>query len=110
MAHDTHHDTHGHHEVSDKTQSTTSFRSAFFFVCILAGLFIAAVNFVNVMGHDDEGGHGSEHSTEHATEHAAPAHEAGTSHTIETEATPAAGHTEAEHGAAADTTHHAEGH
>lgn len=109
MAHDTHHDTHGHHEVSERTQSTTSFRSAFFFVAILAGLFIASVNFVKVMGHDEEGGHGSEHATEHATEHAAPAHEAGTSHTIEAE-TPAAGHTAEDHGAAADTTHHAEGH
>ncbi len=71
MGHDTHHDT--HHTVSERTQSTTSFGSAFFFVLILAGLFIAAVNFVNVMGHDDEGGHDSGHTTEHA----APAHGGG---------------------------------
>lgn len=37
---------------------------------VLAGLFIAAVNFVTVMGHDDEGhggGHGQAHPTMEAT-------------------------------------------
>jgi hypothetical protein len=72
---------------------------------ILAGLFIAAVNFVRIMGHDDEGGHG----TEHATEHAAPAHD-GTTHSMESEATPAAGHTTEAHSAVGDTTHHTGGH
>lgn len=74
MSHEAHHDT--HHHVEDP-KPTTSFRSAFWFVLILAGLFVAAVNFVDVMGHDEEG-HGGGHATEHATgtghgdEHATP--------------------------------------
>lgn len=61
MAHDTHHDTH-HHDTTD-TRPTTSFRASFWFVLILAGLFIAAVNFVGVMSHDtEEGGHEGTHT------------------------------------------------
>lgn len=108
MAHDTHHDTHGtHHDVSDRTQSRTSFASAFFFVVILAGLFIAAVNFVKVMGHDDEGGHGTEHSTEHTV----PTHEATSSQTMEGETGVGkpADHATENPGHVIDTTH-VEGH
>lgn len=57
MAHETHHDSHGHHHIDADTRPTSSTRSAFWFVLILAGLFIAAVNFVGVMSHDEEGGH-----------------------------------------------------
>lgn len=61
MGHDTHHST------PAETRPTASFRSSFWLVVILAGLFVAAVNFISVMGHDEEGGHAT-------TEHAAPAH------------------------------------
>ncbi len=61
MAHEAHHDT--HHQPEDKTP-TTSFRSSVWLVIILAGLFVAAVNFINVMGHDDAEGHGGGHGTE----------------------------------------------
>lgn len=101
MAHDTHHDS--HHEVTERTQSTTSFGSAFFFVLILAGLFIAAVNFVNVMGQDEEGGHDGGHATEHAT----PAHEATSSQTMEGETGVGkpAEHTTGNPGTPTDTAH-----
>ena len=75
MSHDTHHTHEAHHEnaVQEK-KSKTALRSSFWFVLILAGLFIAALNFVKVMGSDDGGGHGASHATEaHATE----AHESG---------------------------------
>lgn len=65
------HDTHQEHHTSEpeNVKVGTSYRSAFWFTIILAGLFIAAVNFVNVMSHDDEGGHDAGHGTE---QHAAP--------------------------------------
>lgn len=66
MAHEAHHDS--HHAQAD-TKPTTSSTASFWFVIILVGLFIAAVNFVSVMSHDT-GGHGAEG---HSTEHAAPA-------------------------------------
>jgi len=60
MSHET------HHHTTDNTPKT-SYNSAFWFVLILAGLFIAAVNFVNVMGHDEGGGHGAIHETKEQT-------------------------------------------
>jgi hypothetical protein len=80
MAHDTHHDTHHHAPV--ETRPTTSFKASFWFVLILAGLFIAAVNFVGVMSHDggEEGHGGGTHNTE-------AAHEAGHEGTREATAT-----------------------
>lgn len=57
MSHETIHTTNANKKIS------TSFYSSFWFVVLLAGLFVAAVNFVRVMSHDD-GGHGSGHSTE----------------------------------------------
>lgn len=89
MAHEAHHDNHAN---TDATNPTTSFRSAYWFAIVLVLLFVAAVNFVSVMSHDEEAGHG-----EHHTEAAAAGHEA-TGH----EAT----HEDATHEAAA----HAEGH
>jgi hypothetical protein len=96
MAHDTHHDT----QESQSQKTTTSFRGAFWFVIILAGLFIAAINFVTVMSHDEpEAGHGGSHGTEHTSGH-------GTGH----EVTPPTGAheapgTETHHAAPADTAH-----
>lgn len=86
------HDTHQHHSTENKPK--TALNSSFWFVLILAGLFIAAVNFINVMSHDDEG-HGNGHDT-HET-HTPAGHEAATG--AEHEA-PAAGHDSAagEHG------------
>lgn len=62
MSHDTHHTS-----TNDKKPGS-SFTSAIWFVLLVAGLFIAAVNFVDVMGHEDAG-----HGDAHGTEHAAPA-------------------------------------
>jgi hypothetical protein len=65
MAHDIHHDT--DQPASEIRKSTISYRSAFWFTIILAGLFIAAVNFVNIMGKSgEEEGHNN--NVEHATE------------------------------------------
>jgi hypothetical protein len=71
MAHETHHDAHAHHAPAD-ARPTSSYRAAFWFVIILAGLFIAAINFVGVMSHDD-GGHGGGHGTEAGAQHGQPA-------------------------------------
>lgn len=94
MSHDT------HTTSQNSNNPTTGFRSSFWLVVILASLFIAAVNFVGVMSHDSEEGHG-----EHATE--APAHGEAT-HEHATEATePAAEH---ETAAPAADSAHAEAH
>ncbi len=67
MSHETHH----HSEPKIKQQAAG--KPSFWFSIMLAGLFIAAVNFVNIMGHDEEGhgaaGHGTEevHTTQDAT-------------------------------------------
>ncbi|RYE21515.1 MAG: hypothetical protein EOP51_15445, partial [Sphingobacteriales bacterium] len=63
MSHEAHHDTH-----HPENKPEVSFRSSVWLVIILAGLFVAAVNFVSVMGHDEEGhgGHGEAHQTEAA--------------------------------------------
>lgn len=81
MSHDT------HNQPSEIKSSTTSFRSAIWFVILIAGLFIAAVNFVNVMGHSEEG-HSGHEATEQAhgaaaTEHAAEAPAATPEHAAE---------------------------
>lgn len=60
MSHDTHN--------TDNGRPGSSLTSSVWFMLIVAGLFIAAVNFVSVMSHDD-GGHGTEHA-----DHSAPAH------------------------------------
>ena len=92
-SHDTAHA--GHHEQSN---SKSAFSASFWFVMILVGLFIASLNFISAMSHDE--GHGGGHATTH--EAAATPHEGG-------EAAPAEGHEAAHHEAtAADTTHHEE--
>lgn len=53
MSHETHHHA--------DTKPGSSYGAAFWFVIILVGLFIGAVNFVNVMGHDEGGDHGATH-------------------------------------------------
>lgn len=90
MAHEAHHDNHAPAEV----KPTTSFRSAYWFVIILVFLFVASVNFVSVMGHDEEAGHGGEHHTEAAAGHGSTTQEA----TTHDAAAPAEHH-------AADSTH-----
>lgn len=84
MSHETHNEaSHG----KEKT-SATSMRSSFWLVVILAGLFIAALNFVEV---ESAGGEGEGHQTEaveghegaatmHGEEHAAPATEGHMEH------------------------------
>lgn len=55
------HSTHHHHDSDTsggELKSKTAFRSSFWFVLILVGLFIAALNFIEVMGHE-----GGEHKT-----------------------------------------------
>jgi len=102
MSHETH-----HHPQDNKP--TTSYNSAFWFVIILVGLFIAAVNFVNVMGHDEEEGHGGHESTEMHGSHEAAASQSheGENGTVTPSDEHAAEHTEGHTGA--DTTH-TEGH
>ncbi|MBL7718627.1 MAG: hypothetical protein JNL72_07315 [Flavipsychrobacter sp.] len=91
MSHEAHHEEH-HHEGPqiDISKSKTAFSASFWFILLLAFLFIAAINFVSVMSHDD-GGHDAAHS-----------------------AAPAAGHGDAKmEGGHADAVHHApaaEGH
>lgn len=58
MGHDTH-----QQDTTTKTPKVSS-TSAIWLVIIVILLFVSAVNFVNVMGHDEEGGHGEAHTTE----------------------------------------------
>lgn len=84
-----HHDA-AHHPHNEANTSKTSFTASFWLVIILVGLFIAALNFIEVMSHDD-GGHGG-HATEatHAPAgHGQDAHEA-TQHEAEQHTTPQA--------------------
>ncbi len=52
MAHDTHH--HG----ADERPSVVPFKSAFWLVLILVGLYIASLNFIEVESKGEEGGKG----------------------------------------------------
>ena len=101
MSHETQH--------SKENTTSTSFKSSIWFVLILVGLFIAAVNFVNVMGHDD-GGHGT---AEHGGQIHHPSTEATATQTMAGEDGTgiAPADTTQHHGsnAAMDTTH-VEGH
>lgn len=56
-----------HHETPKDTSSKPSLVAPFFLVAIVAGLFIAIVNFVSAMS-QHEGGHEATHAT---TEHVA---------------------------------------
>jgi hypothetical protein len=75
------HGTHHHHEADHHAEpkSKTSFRASFWFVIILVGLFIGAVNFVGVMGHD-EGGHEATEQHGGAMPHEAAGHESTPDH------------------------------
>ncbi|MDR3680947.1 MAG: hypothetical protein P4L41_13365 [Flavipsychrobacter sp.] len=56
MSNEIHNDT--HHEnpgQTERAKSKTAFQSSFWFVIILVFLFIAAINFANVMGKSGEG-------------------------------------------------------
>ncbi|XZF14691.1 hypothetical protein ACTHGU_00995 [Chitinophagaceae bacterium MMS25-I14] len=93
MSHDTQHHTNGTTEKSSKISASASF----WFVLILVGLFIAAVNFVNVESHSTE-----EPGTEqHHEGAAAESHETAAEPAA---ATPAAD-TAHQTAAVADTTH-----
>lgn len=61
----------GHDTHNTDSRPGSSLTSSVWFALLLIGLFIATVNFVDVMSHDD-GGHGEEAAH---TEHAAPAHD-----------------------------------
>lgn len=89
------HDTHEHHHESHNDKPVLEFKSAFYFVIILAGLFIAAIGFVKSMSHD-EGGHDA-HGAQHAE--ATHGHDAAATHEEAQHAAQPAheGHGEAEH-------------
>ena len=76
------HGTH-HHEAenADRNKSNSSFRSSFWFMLILVGLFIGALNFIQVMGH------GSAHEAEAHTQ--TEAHQATEIQTAPESSTPA---------------------
>ena len=93
MAHDT---THGNAPQSNENKPKMALNSAFWFVLILALVFIAAVNFVDIMSHSEEHEGAGHEKTEQAEGNKAAAHEAGTEHHAE-ETAPAA---------AADSAHH----
>lgn len=95
------HETHGHQPTEKK--SVISMRSSFWFVLILVGLFIAALNFISVMSSSHEKGHGTSHST--TEEHAVPA----TGETDHSSSATPAGDTHHEGGEHSEETHE-EGH
>lgn len=80
------------HQADDK-KPTVPFRSSLIFVIFLIALFVAAVNFVDVMSHDTDAGHGGGHNTE-----------AASGHDDHATTTDAAHHDNADHGT--DTEHH----
>jgi len=73
------------HDHNEEPRSKTSMSASFWFAIILVGLFIAALNFISVMGHDSAEGHGG-----HATHEAAlptEGHHEGTNNEATHEAT-----------------------
>jgi len=73
--HSTHHDS---SSSTDTAKSRTAFRSSLWFVLILVGLFIAALNFVEIMGHSEEG-----HKKTEATSEETLKGETGPGHVVE---------------------------
>lgn len=79
MTHDTH-----NNGNSEKDQTIISFKSSFWLIVIIAGLFVASLNFISAMsgGHEEAaGGHGAHteaagHGGHEAKEHKAEGHEA----------------------------------
>jgi hypothetical protein len=94
MSHEAHHEEH-HHEGPqiDIAKSKPAFSASFWFVLILVLLFIAALNFVNVMSQPEEG-----HGGGHGSHTEAPAHGGGQNHE-------AAGHEGEMEGGHADAVH-----
>jgi hypothetical protein len=101
------HDNHNHHHETHNDKPTVEFKSAFYFVIILAGLFLASISFVQSMSHDEagHGGHGAQHS-EASSHDAAAGHKAAKHEEMknETEAHDNA-HPEAEHKEATPAAH-----
>lgn len=104
------HDNHGHHHETHNDKPTVEFKSAFYFVIILAGLFLASIGFVQSMSHDEggHGAHGAQHSeaASHETHDAAATHEGAKHEEMknETDAHENA-HPEAEHKEATPAAH-----
>ncbi len=97
MAHEAHHDNH----ASTEAKPTSSFRAAYWFAIVMVFLFVASINFVSVMSHDEEAGHGEHHTEATAAGHEATGGHEATHEEATHEAAPAEGH-------AADTdAHHA---
>lgn len=61
------HESHGHHHDAQDAKPIVEYKAAWYFVLIVAGLFIGAIAFVQSMSHD-ESGHGDAHGAPHATE------------------------------------------
>lgn len=63
MSHD--HNNHGHHHHdAEADKPVIAFRSAFYFVLILAGLFVCSIAFIKSMSGGHEAGHGAHQATE----------------------------------------------
>jgi hypothetical protein len=78
MAHSETHEHHGaSHHNADKKNSRTAFSSSFWFVIILVGLFIAAVNFIGAMNGDHDEKEGMVEPTMEATSNGTAAGESG---------------------------------
>lgn len=95
MSHD--HNNHGHHHHdAEADKPVIAFRSAFYFVLILAGLFVCSIAFIKSMSGGHEAGHGEHQATEathgaghgeaHGTEAAAEHHDAAEGHEGNSEA------------------------
>jgi len=59
MSHDT------HHAHSTENKAIISFKNSFWLVIILVGLFVAALNFIQVEGKGSEEGHGAHGAATH---------------------------------------------
>lgn len=86
------HDTHGHQHDTHNDNPSVQFNSAFYFVIILAGLFLAAMAFIKSMSHTEEG-----HGAAHAQHTEAPAHEGHASEATHEATTTDSTHHEEEH-------------
>ena len=74
MSHD--HSSHTHETAHEEPKSKTGLSSAFWLTVIIAGLFIASLNFMKAMSADEGSGHGGHDSHEAA----APTHVEGKTH------------------------------
>jgi len=111
MSHEAHHEEHQEGPEIDTTKSKPAFVASFWFVIILAGLFIAALNFVNVMSAPEEehGAHGGATHTEapaHGTEPAAHDGKMEGGHADATHEPTTTGDEKHEEGAESNSEHH----